>query len=245
MKARTRNDGVVLMLTVFVIALLSAMVMGLLQLNTLDIQIMSNHVHAANALAIAYAGLNDAFAEIRVDSGWTDGFTDKAFSGGSYSVLVTTIDPDTGEIPPDVTDGELDVVALGPLYPGVTQSFSVSHPPLTGEDFDSRTNITITAGSYTYNGGMSGSPFLVSVPLDANEISFKFVMKIQDYPDIPANVNCQVSWSLDDEPARSTFPTIISEGTCAEGYKAKVSADITIGRTAPYSISINRLRINE
>ncbi len=89
MKTRLRNNGSVMLMAVFAIALLSVLVMGMLQINTEEIQLMQNQIYAAKALATAEAGLNDAFAEIRVDSSWTAGFTDKAFNGGSYTVTVT------------------------------------------------------------------------------------------------------------------------------------------------------------
>ena len=50
-------------MTVFVVALLSAMVMGMLQINVEEIRIMHNQIRAAEALAVAEAGLNDALAE--------------------------------------------------------------------------------------------------------------------------------------------------------------------------------------
>jgi hypothetical protein len=80
-------------MVVFISALLSTIVVSILALNTVDIQIMQNTVNAAEALETAKAGLNDALAQLRLDDGWEDGFTDKAFSGGSYSVGV-----DKGEI---------------------------------------------------------------------------------------------------------------------------------------------------
>ena len=89
MKAKLKNSGTVLLMTVFVVALMSAVVIGILQMNTEQIQLMRNHIYAAEALATAQAGLNDAFAEIRADSSWTTGFTDKAFNGGSYTVAVS------------------------------------------------------------------------------------------------------------------------------------------------------------
>jgi len=89
MKIRQKNNGSVLLIAVFVIALLSALVMGMAQMNTEEIQLMRNHIFAAYALATAEAGLNDAFSEIRADPNWADGFTDKAFNGGSYTVTVT------------------------------------------------------------------------------------------------------------------------------------------------------------
>jgi hypothetical protein len=89
MKVRFRNNGTVFLMTVFVIALLAAVVMGIAQLNTEEIQIVRNQICAAEALAVAEAGLNDAFAEIREDSGWADGFIDEPFNGGEYDVTVT------------------------------------------------------------------------------------------------------------------------------------------------------------
>ena len=78
-----------MVLIVFVVALLSAIVVGILQMITEEIQVMRNQICSAQALAVGEAGLNDAFAEIRVDSSWTNGFTDKAFNGGSYTVIVS------------------------------------------------------------------------------------------------------------------------------------------------------------
>ncbi len=242
MKARLRNRGVVLLLTVFVVTLLAAVVTGLLQLSTVDIQMMNNHVHAAQALAVAQAGLNDAFGKIRADSSWCDGFTNKAFGGGSYTVLLTS----GATRPPSQTNGKLEVEALGPLYPGVTQDFAMYHPDLTASDFDSRTEIKITAGSYSYDGGMSGSPLTLSIPLDATSVSFKITMHKRDYPEISDCIHSgQVSWDVDSQGSPSAHPTIISEGTCAQGFVARVSADISIGNNAPHSISINEMRINE
>ncbi|MHC4617322.1 MAG: hypothetical protein ACYTEQ_06170 [Planctomycetota bacterium] len=88
MNRKSGNNGSVLLIAVFAIALLSAVVTGILQLNTEEIQLMRNQIYAAHAMAMAEAGLNDAFARLRADSGWTAGFTDKAFNGGMYTVTV-------------------------------------------------------------------------------------------------------------------------------------------------------------
>ncbi len=88
MKARIKNNGSVFLMVIFAIALLTVLVTGILQMNTEEIQIMRNQIYAAEALAIAEAGLNDAFAEIRADDDWDDGFGDKLFAGGSYDVDV-------------------------------------------------------------------------------------------------------------------------------------------------------------
>ncbi len=78
-----------MLIAIFVIALLAAVVMGMLQLSTEEIKLVHNQISAAHALAVAEAGLNDAFSELRVDSSWNSGFTDKAFNGGSYTVTVS------------------------------------------------------------------------------------------------------------------------------------------------------------
>ncbi|MHC4324863.1 MAG: hypothetical protein ACYSUX_11390 [Planctomycetota bacterium] len=88
MKIRITNNGSVLLITVFVIAFLSALAMGMLQMNTEEIQIVQNRIFSAEAFATAEAGLNDAFSELRADPNNRAGFTGKAFNGGSYTVDV-------------------------------------------------------------------------------------------------------------------------------------------------------------
>ena len=81
-----------LLIAIIVAVMLAVLTMGILQINTEEIQLMQNQVYAAGALATAEAGLNDAFAEIRADSSWTTGFTDKVFNGDAddtYDVNVT------------------------------------------------------------------------------------------------------------------------------------------------------------
>jgi hypothetical protein len=93
MNGKLRHRGSVMLMTVFIVALLSAVVIGMLQMITEEIQVMRNQICGAEAAAIGEAGLNDAFAEIRADSTWTTGFTDKPFNGGSYTVTVTGFPP--------------------------------------------------------------------------------------------------------------------------------------------------------
>jgi hypothetical protein len=93
MNGKPRHRGSVMLMTVFIVALLSAVVIGMLQMITEEIQVMRNQICGAEAAAIGEAGLNDAFAEIRTDSTWTTGFTDKPFNGGSYTVTVTGFPP--------------------------------------------------------------------------------------------------------------------------------------------------------
>ena len=94
MNGKFRHRGSVLLIAIFVIALLAAVVMGMLQLSTEEIKLLHNQISAAHALAVAEAGLNDAFSELRTDPNWSAGFIDKAFNGGSY-----TVDAITGTLP--------------------------------------------------------------------------------------------------------------------------------------------------
>ena len=77
-----------MLMAIYVIAMMSALVIGMLQMNTEEIQLMQNHVNLAGAVATAEAGLNDVFYELRNDSSWNTGFTDKAFNDGTYTVTV-------------------------------------------------------------------------------------------------------------------------------------------------------------
>ena len=88
MNKRARNRGSVILLAVFTIALMSTLVIGMLQMVTEEIQLAQNHIYAAQAIAAAEAGLNDAFYELRTDSSWNTGFAGKAFGGSLYSVTV-------------------------------------------------------------------------------------------------------------------------------------------------------------
>ena len=90
MSEKFRHRGSVLLIAIFVIALLAAVVMGMLQLSTEEIKLVHNQISAAHALTTAEAGLNDAFSELRTNSDWSDGFDDKAFNGGSYTVNVNS-----------------------------------------------------------------------------------------------------------------------------------------------------------
>jgi hypothetical protein len=83
-----RDKGSVILLSVFTIALMSILVIGMVQMVTEEVQLAQNHIYAAQAIAVAEAGLNDAFYELRSDSSWNSGFTDKVFGGSSYTVTV-------------------------------------------------------------------------------------------------------------------------------------------------------------
>lgn len=88
MKTKLQNNGSALLLVVFLASLMSVLVIGILQINTEELQLMRNQMYAAEAQATAEAGLNHALAEIRTDDEWDTGFTGTAFNGGSYTVDV-------------------------------------------------------------------------------------------------------------------------------------------------------------
>ena len=77
------------MIVVFIIALLSTVVIGIAQINAEELMLMTNQINSAKALEAAYAGLNDAFAKLRSDSDWSDGYSGKSFNSGSYAVSVS------------------------------------------------------------------------------------------------------------------------------------------------------------
>ena len=89
MYIQKNNKGSVILIVVFIIALLSAVVVGIAQINTEELMLTTNQINSAQAIEAAYAGMNDAFAHLRSDSGWTTGFSNKSFNRGSYSVTVT------------------------------------------------------------------------------------------------------------------------------------------------------------
>jgi type II secretory pathway pseudopilin PulG len=78
----------VLLVVVLLVALLAAVVMGHLQINTEEIQLVRNHAGSVQAQALAEAGLHDALAHLRQDPGWTAGYVDQPFGPGSYTVVV-------------------------------------------------------------------------------------------------------------------------------------------------------------
>ena len=91
-KNSSRQSGFALLMTVFVIAILSAVAIGILHVTTVDTQVAQNQVYLAQARMTAEAGLNDAVSQLRLDSTWDDGFSNKSFNGGTYSVEVTKDD---------------------------------------------------------------------------------------------------------------------------------------------------------
>jgi Tfp pilus assembly protein PilX len=95
MRYNTMNNnksGSALLVTVFTVALLATLVAGMLQIAGEETQLAQNQVSAAQASAIAEAGLNDAMAQLRAHREWNTGFSAKSFAGGSYTVDVNNTD---------------------------------------------------------------------------------------------------------------------------------------------------------
>ncbi len=84
MKVIHKNNGSVLLIVVFAIVLLSMVTVGILEINAEEIQLMQNQVYAAEAMATAEAGLNDAFARLRIGS--DPNIAGESFNGGNYNV---------------------------------------------------------------------------------------------------------------------------------------------------------------
>lgn len=120
MRTSSKQPGSVLLIVVVLVALLAATVMGHLQVNAEEIQLMQNHLRSVEAMTLAEAGLNDALAQLRVDRAWTEGFADKPFADGKYTVVLkektiqsaaTTSDGFSARIEADVA-----VALNGPPY---------------------------------------------------------------------------------------------------------------------------------
>jgi hypothetical protein len=94
MNCKFKNKGSVFVVAIFVIAMLSTLVIGMLKINSGEIQLVHNQIFATQALAVADAGLNATLAEIRDDPLWDTGFVDEPvdssphFAGGQYTVEV-------------------------------------------------------------------------------------------------------------------------------------------------------------
>ncbi|MEN6386778.1 MAG: hypothetical protein ABFD79_16485 [Phycisphaerales bacterium] len=93
MKKQIKKNGSVLLVVVFTIALLTAFVVGMLQLNSEQFQIMKNEIFKTQSNYIAQAGIADALARIRTSQTLPANFNG-SFAGGSYAVTVCGSLPD-------------------------------------------------------------------------------------------------------------------------------------------------------
>jgi Tfp pilus assembly protein PilX len=90
-RIKAQNNGSVFLIVVFAIVLMATITMGILEMTTEELQLMQNQLYATQAIEVAEAGLNDAFAQIRGNPTWSAGFTNKSFPGyGTYTVDVNS-----------------------------------------------------------------------------------------------------------------------------------------------------------
>ena len=92
-RLKFRNDGSAFLFVVFIVALLAAVVMGMLQINTEEIQVMRNQIYLAEAQATAEAGMHDMFYRVQKDWQWEGHIVTENFNGGSYTVTATGTKP--------------------------------------------------------------------------------------------------------------------------------------------------------
>jgi Tfp pilus assembly protein PilX len=129
MKKRFKQKGSVLLISVFVSALFGAMVIGMMQLNTEEAMLTGNYMELTKAVAIAEAGLNDAYYEIRQNRNWSAGFTNKALNGNTYSVTISGTLPNRNLVSTGVTsagykarvDADITVSSSAPYRITITQ----------------------------------------------------------------------------------------------------------------------------
>jgi Tfp pilus assembly protein PilX len=125
MSIKSGKSGSALMVTVFAVAVLAVLTIGILQINTEELQIARNQICAAQALATAEAGLNDAFAQLRSDPNWSAGFSDKGFEGNSYTVVLTGTFPNLTVTSTGVTTEEYTARMSADLTMGTQVPYTV------------------------------------------------------------------------------------------------------------------------
>ena len=129
-----KRSGNAMILTIFVIALASALIIGMLQLNTEQTLLLKNQIGLTQATAVAEAGLNDALAQLRSNINWDQGFDNKRFGSGRYTVEVAGTPPEltitsTGRANQDFTariEARIDSEDTAAPYRIVIESFRIN-----------------------------------------------------------------------------------------------------------------------
>jgi len=92
MITRKKNSGSVFLVVVFAIALIATVTVGIMVMTTEELQLMQNQLYAAQAIAVAEAGLNDTLAKIRRGLSWP---TTGSLTGyGTYTIAYEGALPD-------------------------------------------------------------------------------------------------------------------------------------------------------
>ena len=115
-KAKRYKDesGAALVIAMILMLALVVFTLSAFELLTASVQISGNHKNDSQALYVADAGIEDAIYQLRLDRNWNTGFTDKDFSGNSYTVSVT----------PVITDGLGNQVVVDVESAGTAGNFT-------------------------------------------------------------------------------------------------------------------------
>ncbi|MBX7168051.1 MAG: hypothetical protein K1X74_17075 [Pirellulales bacterium] len=87
--------GAALLLSLFVIAVTSVMVLGMLDTQTSEAAAVRNAIDYDRALYLAGAAVHSALAELEIDPSWSKGISSTEFPAGSgnhYSATVDQVD---------------------------------------------------------------------------------------------------------------------------------------------------------
>ena len=114
------RSGAALLVCIFVVTLTSAMVVAMLDAETVDMTILRNTADYERAYYMAAAGVSHALAELEENMMWRTGVADQEFppgSGQTYSVQVT-----------EGTGNQVVVTGTG-VAGGVTRTLQVTVEP--------------------------------------------------------------------------------------------------------------------
>lgn len=111
-----RSGQVFILLILFLTVVTTTISFGLAAINRTNTQTLTNQVQTTRAIYIAQAGLEDAIYQLRLNSTWRTGFTNKVFPAGSTSSYNVTV----AGAPPDLT-----LTCVG-ATPDVTKTIMVS-----------------------------------------------------------------------------------------------------------------------
>ena len=120
MRIKSKNNGSILIVVVFITAILATLAAGMLQMNAEEVQLMQHRVYAAQATALAKGALNEALAEIRQDSTWNTGIPAKEIWAGGMSYALNEALYKGGEYTVDVNDNNLSISASVISWQGYT-----------------------------------------------------------------------------------------------------------------------------
>ncbi|GEM_PF-442810 len=106
-----------------------------------------------------------------------------------------------GGTPPEETEGEITISALGAVYPEAGWvTFRASHPALSCDEFDSRATLRAVADGWSYVGAMGTCTFQVYIGSGANELEIEIEMEAVDYTQLEADIRGRAKWMLEEEP---------------------------------------------